>query len=362
MMRKSITLSLQEQVDAMKNKGQFAVSMSNPSFNSKNLTNINLPNYNLQGRLSGENKLKEIARKKLFSNWTTNRFKSNILITNGAKAALYCVFKSIANKKNNNFGIINPNWPTYIDLINLCNAKPLFYNTYYENNFDIDIKNLEIFIKRNKLKLLVLSSPNNPCGKIYDKKTISSLIKICSSNNCYLIIDESFSSIIFNKELKNIQYNLNNKHLIIINSFSKNFHLQGLRLGAILASEILIEEFTNIHIAINGAPNTISQYLISKFSPKLLLTSNLNKKKNFLTTFLKSKNIDFFDPDGSFYIFPKIKNQRNFFNLCNKKGLFYIKGNYFGSNKYNNFYRFCFEKKQNELEKIVKIMDKYELY
>ena len=54
-----------------------------------------------------------------------------------------------------------------------------FFNTYYENNFDIDIGSLEVFIKKNKLRLLVLSSPNNPCGKIYDKKTITSLIKIC---------------------------------------------------------------------------------------------------------------------------------------------------------------------------------------
>ena len=362
MLRKSITLSLQEEVDLIKNKGGFAISLSNPSFNPRNLENIDLDNYNIQGLLSGEKRLKEIARKKLFSNWKTNNLKNDVLITNGAKAALYCVFKTVANKNNTNIGIINPNWPTYIDLINLCNANSLFFNTYYENNFDIDLNSLDIFLKKNKLKLLVLSSPNNPCGKIYDKKTINSLIKICSSNNCYLVIDESFSLMIFEKKLKNVSHLFNNKYLIIINSFSKNYHLQGLRLGAILASDKLIEKFTNIHIAINGAPNSLSQYLISKFSNKLLQSSNLNKKKKYITSFLKSKNVEFYDPDGSFYLFPKIKNKKNFTNISNKKGLFFIRGNYFGSNKYNNFYRFCFEKKQNELEKIVNIMDKYEIY
>ena len=362
MLRKSITLSLQEEVDIIKKKGGFAISLSNPSFNPRNLENINLNNYNIQGILSGESRLKDIARTKLFTSWKTNNLKNDVLITNGAKAALYCVFKTIANKKNSKIGIINPNWPTYIDLINLCNAKPLFFNTYYENNFNIDIGSLEVFIKKNKLKLLVLSSPNNPCGKIYDKKTITSLIRICSSNDCYLVIDESFSSLIFEKKLKNVSYLFNNKYLIVINSFSKNFHLQGLRLGVILASNKLIEKFTNIHIAINGAPNSLSQYLISKFSKKLLQTSNLNKKKNYITSFLKSKNIEFYDPDGSFYLFPKIKNKQNFINNSNKKGLFYIGGSYFGSNKYSNFYRFCFEKKQNELDKILKIMDRYEIY
>ena len=118
MLRKSITLSLQEEVDLIKNKGGFAISLSNPSFNPRNLENINLNNYNIQGLLSGEKRLKEIARKKLFSNWKTNNLKNDVLITNGAKAALYCVFKTVANKNNTNIGIINPNWPTYIDLIN----------------------------------------------------------------------------------------------------------------------------------------------------------------------------------------------------------------------------------------------------
>ena len=362
MLRKSITLSLQEEVDLIKKKGAFAISLSNPSFNSKDLIKIDLKHYNLQGILSGENRLKEIARNKLFSNWKIIKNKSNILITNGAKAALYCIFKTLAHKNNNNFGIINPNWPTYVDLINLCNAKTFFFNTKLDDNFEIDISKLQKFIIKNKLRLLVLSSPNNPCGKIYNKKTIDNLIRVCSSNNCYMVIDESFSSFIFNKDINNKIKNFNNNYLIIVNSFSKNFHLQGLRLGAILASNDLIDKFTNIHIAINGAPNTLSQYLISKFSSKLLKSKNIIKKKNFVTSFLKSKEIEFYSPDGSFYLFPKIKNKDNFIKLSSKKGLFYIAGQHFGSNIYNNFYRFCFEKKQIELEKIIRIMNKYEIY
>ena len=48
---------------------------------------------------------------------------------------------------------------------------------------------------------------------------------------------------IFKKKFKNVSHLFNNRYLIVINSFSKNFHLQGLRLGAILASDKLIEKF-----------------------------------------------------------------------------------------------------------------------
>ena len=47
--------------------------------------------------------------------------------------------------------------------------------------------------------------------------------------------------------------------------------------------------------------------------------------------------------------------------LANKNGLFFLGGKEFGSS-YKDFYRFCFEKNEQELKKIIKIMDKYEIY
>ena len=363
MLRKSVTLSLQEEVDIIKAKKGFAISLSNPSFNPRDLDSVDLKKFNLQGLLSGENKLKEIAKNKLFNNWKINNSKSKneVLIANGAKAALYCIYRALSTK-NRNFGVINPNWPTYDDLIKLSGAKPFYFNTVLSENFDINLDKLKSFIIKNKIGVLTISSPNNPCGKIYTKEIVDQLISICSSNNCYLVIDESFSALTFKKEFKNIVRNFNYKYVIIVNSFSKNFHLQGLRLGAILAKKNLIDLFTNIHIAINGAPNNISQYLISKFSSKLLYTANLNEKKNIVTSFLKSKNIEFYDPDGSFYLFPKIKNKAKFIKLSKNNGLFYLPGESFGSNIYKNHYRFCFEKKLIELNKIIKIMEKNEIY
>jgi len=359
-LRKSVTLSLQENIDKMRYKKKFAISLSNPSFNPKELKKINIKDFNIQGNLSGHSKLISLAEQKLLKNWKINNKKNQTLITNGAKAGLYCIFKAIAGENKKNFAIINPNWPTYVDLIHLCNCKSLFFDTKLKDNYDINFQELNKFLSTNKIALLVLSSPNNPCGKVYDSQTIINLIKICNKNKCYLVIDESFSSHLFNKKLFNKKIQSNNDFLIIVNSFSKNFHLQGLRLGIIHASKKLIDLFTNIHIAVNGAPNTVSQYIV--YSKKELLTApDIKNKMLYVTNFLKSKNVDFYSPDGSFYLFPKIKNNKNFTKLANKNGLFFLGGKEFGTS-YKGFYRFCFEKNEQELKKIIKIMDKYEIY
>ena len=115
-----------------------------------------------------------------------------------------------------------------------------------------------------KLRILVISNPNNPSGKIYNHQIIKKIINICEKNRCYLVLDESFSSHVFEKKFTQNKKDYKSKYLIIINSFSKNYHLQGLRLGVVLAKKKLVEEFSNLHIAINGAPNNISQNLIFK--------------------------------------------------------------------------------------------------
>ena len=125
------------------------------------------------------------------------------------------------------------------------------------------------------------------------------------------MIDESFSSYVFNENELIIKKELSSKYLIIINSFSKNFHLQGLRLGAILSFKNLLKSFTNIHVAINAAPSSVAQNIIIDHKKNILklhksaTLSNLN----IITNFLKSKNVQFYKPDGSFYLFPNRENQ-----------------------------------------------------
>ena len=364
MFRKSITLSLQDEINFLKKRKKFAISLSNPTFEKKNLKNFNLENFNMQKSLSGEDKLIDLAKKNLLKQWVIKKPKeNNIIITNGAKAGLYCVFKVIANRhKTNNFGIINPNWPTYIDLIKISGATPVFFNTKIENKYDINITDLEKFIKIKKLRILVISNPNNPSGKIYNHQIIKKIINICEKNKCYLVLDESFSSHVFEKKFLQNKKDYKSKFLIIINSFSKNYHLQGLRLGVILAEKKLVEKFSNLHIAINGAPNNVSQNLIINHNKTLLKTKDSKKKMKYVTDFLFSKGVDFYKPEGSFYIFPKILNKKNFKDLSKKYGLFYISGENFGSKTYKDHYRFCFEKNKNELKKIIQIMNKNKIY
>ena len=80
MIRKSLTLSLQEKIEQRRQSGKKVYSLSNPTFNPKNLNKISLKNYNLQGMLTGEKELKEIAQDYLFNNWRIKNKSKNKMI------------------------------------------------------------------------------------------------------------------------------------------------------------------------------------------------------------------------------------------------------------------------------------------
>jgi hypothetical protein len=107
-----------------------------------------------------------------------------------------------------------------------------------------------------------------------------------------------------------------------------------------------------------------------------------NIDKSFALECFEKHHMDKFDSDNRFEIsrmlnknycekdvrfivvfwYGDILNTKKFHTLSNKKGLFYLDGKYFGSKIYNSHYRFCFEKKKSELEKIINLMNKYSIY
>ena len=80
MIRKSLTLYLQEKIEQRRQSGKKVYSLSNPTFNSKTLNKVSLRSYNLQGKLTGEQKLKKIAQDYLFNNFiiVNNIFNINL--------------------------------------------------------------------------------------------------------------------------------------------------------------------------------------------------------------------------------------------------------------------------------------------
>ena len=128
--------------------------------------------------------------------------------------------------------IIQP--PVYSPFKNvpLANGREIIYNPliYSKGNYEMDFDQLEACMI-NSPKVLILSNPHNPAGKVWSKETLSKLADICAANNVLVISDEIHADMAL----------YNNKHIpfasvseiaakicITFASPSKTFNIAGL--------------------------------------------------------------------------------------------------------------------------------------
>tara|TARA_A100001015_G_scaffold301762_1_gene389058 strand:+ start:2844 stop:4040 length:1197 start_codon:yes stop_codon:yes gene_type:complete len=271
----------------------------------------------------------------------TNINYEKVLISAGSKIILYMCFLSLLNNKEEIL-IHEPAWLSYKEQVKLANGKPKFFP------YNEDLKNLKKYITK-KTKAFVINNPNNPVGKLYSKKELHYIFKICRQKNIFLIVDEAYSDFVINGKFfscANLDSNLDN--LIIVNSLSKNLGMSGWRIGYLITNPsflILIEKL-NQHL-ITCAPTFLQMYMEKNFEKILSYTlpqiKNLLYKRQRIQTFLKELKFEYLEGNSTFYFFINIsKYNQNAFTLCINllidESISIVPGNAYGENT-NNFLR-----------------------
>lgn len=273
--------------------------------------------------------------------YDTNINYEKVLISAGSKIILYMCFLSLLNNKEEIL-IHEPAWLSYKEQVKLANGKPKFFP------YNEDLKNLKKYITK-KTKAFVVNNPNNPVGKLYSKKELHYIFKICRQKNIFLIVDEAYSDFVINGKFfscANLDSNLDN--LIIVNSLSKNLGMSGWRIGYLITNPsflILIEKL-NQHL-ITCAPTFLQMYMEKNFEKILSYTlpqiKNLLYKRQRIQTFLKELKFEYLEGNSTFYFFIDIsKYNQNAFTLCINllidESISIVPGNAYGENT-NNFLR-----------------------
>jgi len=116
--------------------------------------------------------------------------------------------------------------------------------------FGLDAELMVKKAKESKAKVIFLACPNNPTGNRFSDKSIS---KILAHSNAAVVVDEAYFSFSGKTCLPLLKSHPN---LIILRTLSK-IGLAGLRLGVLVASPALVEEFNKIRLPYNI--NSLSQ-------------------------------------------------------------------------------------------------------
>ena len=123
----------------------------------------------------------------------------NVIITPGAKPIMFFSIMALIDQGDE---VIypNPGFPIYESMINYVGGKAVPVQLKEERGFNADVDQIESLIS-SKTKLIILNSPNNPCGSVMDKDDIRRIAKIASDNDIVILTDEVYKDLYFIKKV-----------------------------------------------------------------------------------------------------------------------------------------------------------------
>lgn len=271
-------------------------------------------NYNSYTPVDGYLDLKKAIIKKFERDNGLIYSPSQIVVSTGAKQALYNIASVLINPGDEVI-LPCPYWVSYADIVKLKGGIPVEVKTDIENDFKMTGAQLENAITE-KTKMIWFSSPCNPSGSVYSDEELMALSKVLENyENIFIVSDEIYEHINYQGGHNSIgTYNAVKDRTITVNGVSKAFAMTGWRIGYIGAPEWIARACNKVQGQVTSGANCIAQravitalnenpdkieYMVEEFKTRRdLILELLGEIKGF------NCNI----PDGAFYVFPDISH------------------------------------------------------
>src|SRR5699024_788727 len=191
---------------------------------------------------------------------------------------------------------------------------PVFIETDPENGFVLTEELLDRYTS-DKTKLLVLNSPSNPSGAVFNEEQLRIIGDYCVRKNILIIADEIYYKLVFNGAKSQSIASLSEEirqQSIIVNGMSKAFAMTGWRIGYALGSKKVMQAINKIASQTSGNAAGISQYAAlaaltegSDFMEenRKLFETRLNAAYPLVKDLPGFKLYE--KPMGAFYLFPE---------------------------------------------------------
>ncbi len=290
----------------------------------------------------------------------------NVVVTPGGKPIMFFLIMAIVDPGDEVL-YPNPGFPIYESMINFMGGVPVPMQLHESKGFNVDVDEIRRRIT-SRTKLMILNSPNNPCGSIIPEEDLEELAELARRNDIVVLSDEIYSRFLYEGKHSSISsFPEMRERTVILDGFSKTYAMTGWRIGYGVMPLELVEPVSRL--VTNSVSCTASftqmaalEALNGPQDDSYDMVSEFRRRRDIIVEGLNSiKGIRCPVPKGAFYVFPNVSetgmsSQKFADDLLTEAGVACLAGESFG--EYGaGFARFSFA---NSTEQIETALDRIE--
>lgn len=230
-----------------------------------------------------------------------------VMVTNGAKQALYQLFQAICSNEDEVL-IPRPCWVSFPQQVRLAGGTPIFVDS---STGEPNAAALADAVTERS-RAIIINTPNNPTGAVYSETFLSAVARLAEAHHLWVIFDAAYDQFIFDADGDALPalFSKMEDRLAWVGSFSKTFSMTGFRIGYVAAPTALIKAMTTIQGHNTGNVCTFAQYgaLAALALDESTVTDRCDAYRQCRDTAVTVMR-RFFDvpsPGGAFYLFADV--------------------------------------------------------
>ena len=289
-----------------------------------------------------------------------------VIVTSGSSPAIFLVFAALLERKDEVI-ISDPHYACYPNFIRFVDGKAVTIPVYEEDGFQYRPEAIREKIS-NRTKAIFINSPSNPTGNLLSAERMRQIADLTQCEQCpYIVSDEIYHGLVYEGKARSIlEFS---DHAFVLNGFSKQFAMTGLRLGYVIAPRAFIRPMQKLHQNFFISANAMVQQagiaaLKYAGDDVARMQKTYNKRRLYMIRRLKAMGLGItIEPTGAFYVFANARHisgdsYQLAFDILEKAHVGVAPGIDFGENG-EGYLRFSYANSMENIEEGMHRLEKY---
>ncbi len=254
-----------------------------------------------------------------------------IMVTSGASEALFLVIAALIDRGDEVL-VGDPSFLSYAELTKLVGGQPV--SVPLDESLRLSPDALQERIS-NRTRLIIVNSPANPTGAVQTADQMKAIAQIAEDKGIAVLSDEVYEHFIYKGE--HVSPGRFSDNVITVNAVSKTYAMTGWRLGYLAAKGCALGELLKIHQYVQACASSISQAaaLQAITGPQNCVAEMKEEflsRRNLLVKGFREMGVPLTEPDGAFYLFPRVGDGDRVAARLGRAGVITVPGSAFGPN------------------------------